>query len=118
MLFFIAVSVDNLLQCTMFQYISCYSLSAAAVERGVVTASFNTSHVILYHTKAGYHRYKKRVSIHLMLFFIETATGTRRTFYTFQYISCYSLSLDFPFFSMPIFFIISQNTRICNIFPR
>ena len=36
----------------------------------------------------------------------------------FQYISCYSLSLVFPIFSLLTFFIISQNTRVCNIFPK
>ena len=122
---------------------------------------FNTSHVILYQKKNCIHICCIMVSIHLMLFFIMASMGKNEpvncfntshvilyllafqaflscllpfqyiscyslsetpnrtaTCEGFQYISCYSLSLDFPIFSMPIFFIIAQNTRICNIFPR
>ena len=79
-----------------FQYISCYSLSVVQALPEQMQWRFNTSHVTLY-LCAG------------------IAGGNARMF---QYISCYSLSLVFPIFSLLTFFIISQNTRVCNIFPK
>ena len=61
---------------------------------------------------------QKSILIHLLLFFIVDAIYGRVLIPQFQYISCYSLSLIFPIFSLLIFFIISQNTRVCNISPR
>ena len=58
---------------TLFQYISCYSLSDFRVIIDILVASFNTSHVTLYR---------------LLLF----QGGVNMVF---QYISCYSLSLLF-----------------------
>ena len=123
-----------------FQYISCYSLSSISFFVNTYNFSFNTSHVTLY-------RIEKRnltrfipcfntshvtlyrgvitifsaaipVSIHLMLLFISQRFQGQKWQSPFQYISCYSLSLVFPIFSLLTFFIISQNTRVCNIFPK
>ena len=55
---------------SVFQYISCYSLSDGAFGPATETSRFNTSHVTLYHPQ------------------ILPMTGKNR----FQYISCYSLS--------------------------
>ena len=101
----------------MFQYISCYSLSGIAGGNARID----------------------EVSIHLMLLFIHQQRNSNHGLWfqyiscyslsctdlllpvwksSFQYISCYSLSLVFPIFSLLTFFIISQNTRVCNIFPK
>ena len=80
----------------VFQYISCYSLSGFRCQ---ITGRWY-------------------VSIHLMLLFINTLKFVLPCSFLFQYISCYSLSLVFPIFSLLTFFIISQNTRVCNIFPK
>ena len=99
---------------SVFQYISCYSLSTHCLSACLRARCFNTSHVTLYHSSYS-GRYSERiVSIHLMLLFIEKsglwyvpprivsihlmllfiadnaeklADATK-----FQYISCYSLS--------------------------
>ena len=55
---------------TLFQYISCYSLSVKAVQTFPVYTRFNTSHVTLYRLMQNSYQ----------------ATSP------FQYISCYSLS--------------------------
>ena len=96
MLLFIIKVLESLIKIIGFQYISCYSLSLAVGAVVSKLMCFNTSHVTLY-------RYT-----------LPPGTLWQR----FQYISCYSLSLVFPIFSLLTFFIISQNTRVCNIFPK
>ena len=56
----------------MFQYISCYSLSRSGDASAL--------HL--------------RVSIHLMLLFIEPNRNQNKQQFLFQYISCYSLSVN------------------------
>ena len=111
----------------MFQYISCYSLSSAALSACPKNTGFNTSHVILYHKKEIIEMLEKMfqyiscyslsgmllwnqekdysVSIHLMLFFIGKEYFFGQLWGGFQYISCYSLSiLGFSIFSLCIRF--------------
>ena len=80
-----------------FQYISCYSLSV--------------SHIFVVGTEWKFQ--------YISCYSLSIAKLSCK-YYTiqFQYISCYSLSLVFPIFSLLTFFIISQNTRVCNIFPK
>ena len=101
-----------------FQYISCYSLSKNAKADTDTKLRFNTSHVTLYHiisqnNKGNFLGFN---TSHVTLY-PESATSIDQA-KMFQYISCYSLSLVFPIFSLLTFFIISQNTRVCNIFPK
>ena len=53
-----------------FQYISCYSLSVICRYQQYWIASFNTSHVTLYHCRLNKYEKYGGVSIHLMLLFI------------------------------------------------
>ena len=61
-----------------FQYISCYSLSLCWCAVLRITFGFNTSHVTLYRYYANLIRQMKRVSIHLMLLFINVDTSLRQ----------------------------------------
>ena len=54
-----------------FQYISCYSLSFSGFRVSKCNWSFNTSHVTLYHKCRWNRTWWGKVSIHLMLLFIE-----------------------------------------------
>ena len=123
-----------------FQYISCYSLSSISFFVNTYNFSFNTSHVTLYRIeKRNLTRFipcfnTSHVTLYLSpemdlncfcLFQYISCYSLSHYWYilvcisnTFQYISCYSLSLVFPIFSLLTFFIISQNTRVCNIFPK
>ena len=56
---------------TLFQYISCYSLSVKAVQTFPVYTRFNTSHVTLYRFCRSDSNHRNPVSIHLMLLFIS-----------------------------------------------
>ena len=75
-----------------FQYISCYSLSRGKNFTGEIENSFNTSHVTLYLDGTITGIPDGLVSIHLMLLFIEYFTSATTVTFSFQYISCYSLS--------------------------
>ena len=77
----------------MFQYISCYSLSAWKAKGLALHTSFNTSHITLYQTSGTGTDRRKQVSIHLMLLFIDGTLIGHHTITLFQYISCYSLSV-------------------------
>ena len=55
---------------------------------------FNTSHVTLYRKTVSHRKAKRHVSIHLMLLFIGNLTITFSDGDRFQYISCYSLSVQ------------------------
>ena len=70
MLLFIQEGSYGMLGNTLFQYISCYSLSLAQASANANTNGFNTSHVTLYPNQ-----------------FIKFSNAN-----SFQYISCYSLS--------------------------
>ena len=83
----------------MFQYISCYSLSAWKAKGLALHTSFNTSHITLYQTSGTGTDRRKQVSIHLMLLFIGKGCSNFSCLYTFQYISCYSLSINAKFIS-------------------
>ena len=72
MLLFIERLISLAVAGFLFQYISCYSLSAAEINVSEDKERFNTSHVTLYLVLDEYHQHKT----------------------TFQYISCYSLSLN------------------------
>ena len=76
-----------------FQYISCYSLSSAQRRKRNYYTGFNTSHVTLYPGIRLYRPWQNQVSIHLMLLFIWISWLFRLWCNSFQYISCYSLSL-------------------------
>ena len=98
-----------------FQYISCYSLSYTPNQideynRGFNTShvtlypvktlwkfpqlfGFNTSHVTLYPESYSCYLWYGNVSIHLMLLFIGFGRSNILLPKSFQYISCYSLSV-------------------------
>ena len=82
-------------QIMKFQYISCYSLSPTPKGCDECPCSFNTSHVTLYPPPDGRKTRRKKVSIHLMLLFIQYRSNPSGHQQVFQYISCYSLSVDF-----------------------
>ena len=92
MLLFIRVKKDGGYEVIVFQYISCYSLSAHRTEPQASRSSFNTSHVTLYRISKEDQEWLSRVSIHLMLLFISLEAVKTATTTAFQYISCYSLS--------------------------
>ncbi len=96
-----------------FQYISCYCLSLPHVNYTANTSYFNTSHVTVYHIICAIPEDYKlfqyiscyclstrrktkprfvRISIHLMLLFINFDGCKTNTEKRFQYISCYCLS--------------------------
>ena len=96
MLLFIRTAIDRATADTTFQYISCYSLSETGRWMQRFEESFNTSHVTLYHGWKPIHAtvlykfqyiscyslslyppeksWSERVSIHLMLLFIDGLT--------------------------------------------
>ena len=78
----------------MFQYISCYSLSAVAVDMRVRIIGFNTSHVTLYRCcdNACDSCCRRFNTSHVTLYLSRNVLVTIA--YEFQYISCYSLSAD------------------------
>ena len=81
----------------MFQYISCYSLSASAERITVLYPKFQyISCYSLSRKGMGYGTSGMRVSIHLMLLFIWLCLYKVSCGLMFQYISCYSLSLSTP----------------------
>ena len=116
MLLFICAVADSESTSTLIQYISCYSLSDSLVFKSRLHARFNTSHVTLYQRSRQWSFLLTEVSIHLMLLFISHYNSTLEIIYTvsihlmllfindkgkfngskkqFQYISCYSLSLQ------------------------
>ena len=61
-----------------FQYITCYSLSGAQVQRTTLLNSFNTSHVTLYPRCQKRIRRMLQVSIHHMLLFITIFISNRK----------------------------------------
>ena len=73
MLLFIYILPRNHLRMSVFQYISCYSLSSPFPPNLL---------------------YSKLVSIHLMLLFITSSQNIYYQYNPFQYISCYSLSVN------------------------
>ena len=75
-----------------FQYISCYSLSLCWCAVLRITFGFNTSHVTLYRKGWRDFQWFVKVSIHLMLLFIDGVLTAFVAVFVFQYISCYSLS--------------------------
>ena len=77
-----------------FQYISCYSLSVCPAKAHRNHSRFNTSHVTLYRTGCTGDRLGFFVSIHLMLLFIVSIPESITICWWFQYISCYSLSVN------------------------
>ena len=95
MLLFITVCLAVKGPTSGFQYISCYSLSIYGRHLHTQKNRFNTSHVTLYPGAPGHCTGKVQVSIHLMLLFIVIKIAKNEIGYLFQYISCYSLSLNF-----------------------
>ena len=78
----------------LFQYISCYSLSSCRSAKRVEKLCFNTSHVTLYLFAFRPSSDCCIVSIHLMLLFIAICDWNGYKTVGFQYISCYSLSIS------------------------
>ena len=75
-----------------FQYITCYSLSMAGQFQNLLKGSFNTSHVTLYQLTVHIRPAWYNVSIHHMLLFIVGVGLVVPPPPSFQYITCYSLS--------------------------
>ena len=110
----IAYAADGITK--LFQYITCYSLSAAGKTQAKMFPGFNTSHVTLYRksvfvktqeeycfntshvtlyqTRPGGCYAETYVSIHHMLLFIRCTALIVGELYRFQYITCYSLSIE------------------------
>ena len=115
MLLFIANSARLMLPRRQFQYISCYSLSLQNLKKLHTDSCFNTSHVTLYRNFHGemyfqeicfntshvtlYQLVAARMEVlavsfntsHVTLYHDHCVACAEE--YTFQYISCYSLSL-------------------------
>ena len=115
MLLFIGSILVKIAEDAEFQYTSCYSLSSSASCFSFLLPGFNTSHVTLYRCKGPRKCPGSLVSIHLMLLFIFFSTSlanvlavsihlmllfitsSQNIYYQynpFQYISCYSLSVN------------------------
>ena len=71
MLLFIGKATGESVRKELFQYISCYSLSASTFKNRSEYWRFNTSHVTLYRKENKKLMYGNTVSIHLMLLFIN-----------------------------------------------
>ena len=67
-------------------------IDPAFYQINILPVCFNTSHVTLYQKAIQKQKHRKRVSIHLMLLFIEKNIINKDLGIMFQYISCYSLS--------------------------
>ena len=81
---------------TQFQYISCYCLSRCS-WRGLAESNISI-HLMLLFIRFFCWSYGvfKLISIHLMLLFIDTVEVSCVSISSFQYISCYCLSLPLP----------------------
>ena len=99
-----------------FQYISCYSLSVPSPVLSLIDTCFNTSHVTLYRWIPNPVCMIFVVSIHLMLLFIPLAVQCNIAVVRFQYISCYSLSVN-PLASL-ILDIVSIHLMLLFILPH
>ena len=78
----------------VFQYISCYSLSESYNLETYQSVSVSIHLMLLFISIRSVRvRCHNGVSIHLMLLFIFAGTTNNDRFLTFQYISCYSLSM-------------------------
>ena len=79
---------------------------------------FNTSHVTLYRTENSmeWNGENSFNTSHVTLY--PALLICANCGHSFQYISCYSLSLYFTAFLTPNIFIIPQNTMHCKIFTR
>ena len=87
---------------SLFQYISCYCLSAPTAVPAADCTDFNTSHVTVYQSWSEWLINLSHISIHLMLLFIAKVLGCSKTHFGFQYISCYCLSSAKPFCNRPL----------------
>ena len=118
MLLFISNAPSGVLAVSLVSIHLMLLFISTRLEVKTTGQSFNTSHVTLYPVVSGF-RYEpvfRFNTSHVTLYHIlDDDTNYPNVF---QYISCYSLSLVFPIFSLLTFFIISQNTRVCNIFPK
>ena len=98
----------------VFQYISCYCLSASTASASTISSNFTTSHVTVYQWYYDSRLFTfidfntshvtvypeliqkwtmlKCISIHLMLLFIGLFNLATKGCDSFQYISCYCLS--------------------------
>ena len=76
----------------IFQYISCYGLSACSEWLWIYAPNFNTSHVTVYPSGRRKPTGNNGISIHLMLRFIQEIIAGKLDLSAFQYISCYGLS--------------------------
>ena len=92
MLLFIGEETERLVCKETFQYISCYSLSNCTDLTQPFQNGFNTSHVTLYqHLDIAKASAKERFNTsHVTLYHLPDSRNIRK--WTFQYISCYSLS--------------------------
>ncbi len=115
MLLFIIPSHSISLSSSMFQYISCYSLSGRSLSD--VIPVFVSIHLMLLFIRASTTSLTglSAVSIHLMLLFIQRHPEVGEAQQAFQYISCYSLSKPhyFPNREMMCF-----NTSHVTLYPQ
>ena len=72
MLQFIQLTACGMIAPSVFQYISCCSLSCTQISFHLLLNCFNTSHVVVYRTVKADGRKLPWVSIHLMLQFIQS----------------------------------------------
>ena len=114
MLLFIDVNEILFGPYVLFQYISCYCLSASTASASTISSNFTTSHVTVYQWYYDSRLFTfidfntshvtvypeliqkwtmlKCISIHLMLLFIGLFNLATKGCDSFQYISCYCLS--------------------------
>ena len=78
--------------CALFQYISCYSLSRLDSAGRFIEEMFQYISCYSLSGSGECCSCNKKVSIHLMLLFIEMSGKCNLEAIRFQYISCYSLS--------------------------
>ena len=93
MLLFISKSDVKEVNLNRFQYISCYSLSKKKRDLRCIWRCFNTSHVTLYQLSISNSTRTVECfnTSHVTLY--RCSTCDHVTTVTFQYISCYSLSV-------------------------
>ena len=118
MLLFIIPSHSISLSSSMFQYISCYSLSRGTLKWAKRNKRFNTSHVTLYRRKHLSNTLQEDLFQYISCYSLSLSTPPEvKQRMSFQYISCYSLSKPhyFPNREMMCFNTSHVTLYLCNI---
>ena len=114
---YLLVTINKIKVSFNTSHVTLYLMSAFPSQE--VQFRFNTSHVTLYLLRIKFQHGCANSFQYISCYSLSDREAESHKVHTlFQYISCYSLSLVFPIFSLLTFFIISQNTRVCNIFPK